>query len=1072
MSLKISVLLIVSSSAAVACGQSAQIQGRVSDPSGAVVPKAVVRIVDQQTNTERTTNTNGAGQYVVSGLNPSLYKISVSASGFSSAASTLITLNVDQKAVLDFKLQIGSTTETVNVNGGAAAINTTDATVSTVVDRHFVENMPLNGRSFQDLILLSPGVVTQSSQGTDATGGGFSVNGQRADANAFSVDGVSASNRAASPISGTASAGMLGNASVLGTTQAMLPVDALQEFRISTSTYSAEFGRQPGAQISMQSRSGANDYHGTAFDYLRNGAFDANNWFNDDSSPIIPKPSERQNDFGGTLGGPLSIPKVWSGKNRAFFFFSYEGLRLVSPEPATVFYVPSNGTFNTATYSNPAYKNLRANAPAVLQPVLNSFPLPNCTVAQNPRCIDYGNGLSPSIQSLAQPGTVGSINARVDVQALPWLRIFARYGDTESYSKLLVGPENYISNGRSRVFFLGADSVFRGAATNQLRAEYSPAQLLAQNFSVGDQPASLWALQGIPVSGESAVSLNFVANGTNAQVTNTSIGAPQFQRNVTDTFSWTWKTHLFKTGVDYRQTTAYFGYKNYSRDPFVVYIYETADQVLQNATYLDEDLRILRQNPTTKNFSAFFQDEWRVTPRVSLSLGLRWDLNPPPTTTGAPSYTYTGDLNNPASLALAPKGTPFYKTTYTDFGPRFGMAVKIHDQPGHETVLRTGAGLFYDTGQQFSYLFGGGQDLGSGSTNLLGSAVAKPASFPFPPSVIFTPVPAVTAPYAINFVPANNIVPPSSIQWNATVEQAIGQGQTFTIGYVGSIGINLINFTQYSIAKLNPLFSAFYAYLNGPGSNYNSLQTSYRRQLRSGLEVLGSYTWSHAIDSASTDYNLLPVQRGNSDHDVRNVFSSALVYDLPTHYASRLARTTLGGWGADLRVTMRSGFPVQVNGASVTDPVSGNLYVTRLNYNGAVPYASKPGIPGGRQFNPAVFSVPTSGQTGNAPRNFLRAFGENEADLAIRRTFPLFEQLHLQFRVEAFNFLNHPNFGSINSTCGTTKAGAACTNPLMGQATNTLATALSTGGIDAGNLNALYGQGGPRSLQLALKLQF
>jgi hypothetical protein len=1070
----IGIIIFLSFLTSLAYGQTAQIQGRVADPSGAVIPKARVRIVDQQKNTERTTTSNGTGEYVFSGLNPSSYRIFVSAAGFKTAESSPITLHVEQNATLDFQLKIGGSSETVTVDASGGSINTTDATVSTVVDRKFVDNMPLNGRSFQDLILLAPGVTTQSSQSNDVTGGEFSVNGQRADANYFTVDGVSASNRAGSVVSGPWSAGMLSSATVLGTTQSMLPADALQEFRISTSTYSAEFGRQPGGQISMQSRSGTNEYHGTAFDYLRNGALDSNDWFNDYATPVIPKPAERQNDFGGTLGGPIGVPGWFSGNNRAFLFFSYEGLRLTSPQPATVYYAPSNGTYNTSTkYASPLYKNLRANAPAALQPVLNSFPLPNCSVTTDPQCVDYGDGLSPYIQSIASPASIDSINARVDVQALSWLRIFARYGDTDSHSTTPVGPESYTTSGRTRVFILGADSVFHGSITNQFRYEYSPTNFLGKDISIGDQPANLWALQGIPVAGESAIELDYVSTGTLASLINATQGQVQFQTNPTDTVTWKWRSHLFKAGVDYRQTTAYFGYKWYSRDPYLIYIYETSAQVLQNATLLDEDIRILRQNPTTKNFGTFIQDDWRVKPRVSLSLGLRWDLNPPPSATGAPDYTYNGDLNNPSTMTLAPLGTPLYKTTYTDLAPRFGMAVVLHNRADHETVLRTGAGLFYDTGQQFSYTFGGGQDLGSGHTTLLGSLEGKPISFPMPQSVIFTPVPAPAPPYTIDFIPVRNIVPPSTVQWSATLEQAIGKGQSFTIGYVGSAGLNLINFTEYSIAKLNPQFSSFYAYVNGPGSNYNSLQTTYRRQIRNGLDVMASYTWAHSIDSSSTDYNLLPIQRGNSNHDVRNVFSSAMVYDLPTQYARHWQRSVLGGWGLDLRVTARSAFPVQIAGATVTDPVSGNLYASRLNYSGQNPYVYKSGIPGGRQFSPAVFTVPKAGQVGNAPRNALRGFGEADADVAIRRTFPVWDKLNLQFRVEAFNVTNHPNFGTLNVTCGTTTAGASCTNPLLGQATNTLGNALSGGGhLTSGTLGGMYQQGGPRSLQLSLKLQF
>lgn len=345
------VFLVLAGMSAHGYGQDAQIQGRVSDSTGAVIPKAVVRVVDQQTNTVRKTATNEAGQYTVAGLTPSQYKVFVSAPGFVDTVSSAITLNVGQNATLDFALKIGNASAQVVVNGSGAAINTSDASVSTVIGRQFVSKIPLNGRSFQTLIMLSPGVVTSTPQGDDD--GGFSVNGQRTNSNRWYVDDLSAEN-AAYDWGGTSTSGTAASTTSLGTTQAMIPVDALQEFRISTSSTSAEYGRGAGAQISMQSRSGTNTYHGDLYDYLRNYAFDANDWFNTYSDPVIPRPAERQNDFGGALGGPVSIPFLFSGKNRLFFFGAYEGVRLTLPQNATIYYVPSNGTLNVSTkYASP-----------------------------------------------------------------------------------------------------------------------------------------------------------------------------------------------------------------------------------------------------------------------------------------------------------------------------------------------------------------------------------------------------------------------------------------------------------------------------------------------------------------------------------------------------------------------------------------------------------------------------------------------------------------------------------------------------------------------------------------------
>src|SRR5215475_2072050 len=410
---------------------TATLSGTITDQSGALLPDVRVTITNEDTGVSVKKQTNSTGIYNAPELTPGRYRVLIAKEGFIQVDVRDITLNVQDSVNRNFTLRVGGTSETVQVNGNGININTTDATVSTVVDRQFVEEIPLNGRSFQSLILLSPGVVTPNPQGNDPYGR-FSVNGQRGDANNFMVDGASANNGVDNRETDTGSAGMKSNLTLLGTTQSILSVDALQEFRIATSTYSAEFGRQPGAQISFQSRSGTNDYHGSAFDYLRNYAFDANNWFNDDNSPALGKPQERQNDFGGVFGGPLSVPALFSGRDRAFFFFSYEGLRASLPQPATILYVPSNGTLNTGTYANPLLRNLRANAPAALQPVLNGLPLPNCSIAQNPQCVDHRDGLSPYIYSSTSPSSIDAISMRVDFQLLSWLRAFARYSDTES----------------------------------------------------------------------------------------------------------------------------------------------------------------------------------------------------------------------------------------------------------------------------------------------------------------------------------------------------------------------------------------------------------------------------------------------------------------------------------------------------------------------------------------------------------------------------------------------------------------------------------------------------------------
>src|SRR6266478_4227684 len=346
----LSVVILLSSLLALAHVSPAQtevasVSGTIVDRSGGLVPSVQVTVINTDTNEKHETKTNNAGVYSVPSVRPGHYRILVTKPGFKQIDLREITLNVQDSVNRNFTLDLGGVSETVIVNAGDALnINTTDGSVSTVIDQNYVQNMPLNGRSFQDLILLTPGVVTQTPQnpGTQLGGTGeFSVNGQRAEGNIYTVDGVSANVGVNPGIGLIQSAGASGSVPVatgLGTTQALVSVDSLQEFRVQSSTYSAEYGRSPGGQFSFETKSGSNQWHGTAYDYLRNDIFDANDWFNDYFRTR--ESALRQNDFGGVFGGPVRIPGLYDGKDRTFFFVSYEGLRLVQPQAASVNNVP------------------------------------------------------------------------------------------------------------------------------------------------------------------------------------------------------------------------------------------------------------------------------------------------------------------------------------------------------------------------------------------------------------------------------------------------------------------------------------------------------------------------------------------------------------------------------------------------------------------------------------------------------------------------------------------------------------------------------------------------------------
>jgi len=338
------------------------VNGLVLDPSSRVIVGAEIVAVNDVTGVKYITKTNDEGIYVLPNLPPGPYRLQVSKVGFKTIIKPDIVLNVQDALSLNFTLPIGATLETVTVEGGAPLVNTENATVSTVVDRQFAENLPMNGRSFQTLIELTPGVVLTSNNG-GSDNGQFSVNGQRAASNYWMLDGVSANIGTSASFGGNGVGGALGSFSALGGTNSLVSVDALQEFRIQTSTYAPEYGRTPGGQISIVTRSGTNLFHGTAFDYLRNDVFDANNWFNGyTNNPPLPKAEERQNDFGGTFSGPIL-------RDRTFFFFSYEGLRLRLPQTALT-EVPDVAA--------------RQNAIPAMQPYLDAFPLPSPNGSDDP----------------------------------------------------------------------------------------------------------------------------------------------------------------------------------------------------------------------------------------------------------------------------------------------------------------------------------------------------------------------------------------------------------------------------------------------------------------------------------------------------------------------------------------------------------------------------------------------------------------------------------------------------------------------------------------------------------------
>ena len=1068
--------------------ETATVSGQVVDPSGLSVPRAQVKLVDIDHDTSTIAVTNNSGLYTFASVHPGRYRIQVDAAGFRIVNVTGLTLNVQDHIEQNVRLQVGSVAESVTVEASAQQVNTTDATVSTVVDRQFAENLPLNGRSFQTLIQLTPGVVlTASSYASD---GQFSVNGQRADSNYWMVDGVSANigmSSSSSILAPDTLSGSLGGFSAQGGTNSLVSVDAMQEFRIQTSTFAPEFGRTPGGQISIVTRSGTNQFHGTAFDYFRNDVLDANDWFNGyTNNPPLPKAEERQNDFGGVFGGPII-------KDRTFFFFSYEGLRLRLPR-TELSIVP-----DLSARQSP-------NAIPATQPFLNAYPLPD-----GPEILDQnGNptGTASFNKTYSNRSTLDAASLRLDHKLNDKLSLFGRY----NYS-----PSELVARGGLGSALSNLNTIRIGTQTTTLGVTWAASPFLANEFRVNYSHVNSSARTSLDNFGgaipydSSVVPLPspytpqnsevgfYIGNMGNYPDLDTGGGNSNLQRsfNLVNSLSLQKGSHALKVGADFRRLTPVVAPPAYTQDAaFYGGIADAQSGQLVEENGDDVDLLSASRVPLIlQNFSLFAQDTWRVRPRLTVTYGLRWDVDFAPKTSSGPNLPAIVNANDLSILALAPPGTPVFNTKYRNVAPRIGVAYQLCQRTGWESVLRGGWGVFYDLATQQlqvsndSYPFGNNNYLNavSGVQFPLTASAASP-----PPISAVNPVIGGVDP---------NLNLPYTQEWNVAFEQSLGAVQSLSASYVGARGRRLL--LSEEVIAPNPNVAGAIVVGNYGTSDFDALQLQFHRRLSRGLQALASYQWGHSIDTGSTGaggqffgdiYSSqlgANANRGPSDFDVRHSASGALTYDVPAPIADGLADALIRHWSIDNVFQIRSAPPVDVNYLYFL-LLGNSLGTVRPDVVAGIPlYLYGPEYPGGKAFNNTPGAVvggcsngsqsvgpfcppPTDPNTGEPTRqgdlgrNALRGFGAWQWDFAVHRDFPMGEHLKLQFRAELFNVLNHPNFGppyqNLNSPTS------------FGLSYQTLAPSLDGGGgssnVGGGSFSPLYQFGGPRSVQFALKLIF
>ncbi len=942
-----SVLALAAVSAALHGQHVSDLSGLIRDPSGAAIQQAGVSIVQEETGFRRTTESLANGGYLIASLQPGTYKITVKKEGFQTVVQFGVKIDVAQPARVDIVLPLGSMHETITVDSPPNTLRgTEDASVGTIVGREWIDRLPLNGRGLLSLMELAPGTVVTSA--THGEAGQFSVNGQRPNSHYFTVDGISVNTGVSGGgLPAQVTGGALPGMTAFGSYHSLVSLEALDEFRVQTSSSVSEFGRLPGAQVSLSTRAGTNEIHGSLYYYFRNKISDSNDWFANRLG--VPRQPLGLNDPGATLGGPLR-------KNRTFFFLSYENLHIRQPL-----------ALRTALPS----LQLRHNAASWAQPVMALFPLPNGP-ALTPQLTEW-TGISSHASSL----NAGSM--RFDHALTSAVTLFARYNEAPSAAEFGMIETSKLSL-TSRSITGGANAVIAPSLIQDLRFNYL--------FSTA---SSIWSLaNGGSIAPCYLRQVTFTLTFTDicesffrfsiAGVAQLAAGREsdhsQQQWNVVETMSWHKGSHQFRFGADYRRLVP----ARISNGPSVNAIAESLDsmvtgQGLWMAIVKPDQVRSLLQD-----VSLFGQDTWKIHSRLTLSYGLRWDFNPAPKTT-LPLY----GLDSPAPGFGKLEQQPIWDLRLTNFAPRAGVAYRLTENG--RTVLRAGVGIYFDSTM-------------SVAADLVNGGPFNVTVYNNPPSLGSSIVSMV-----LGYGYSPDLRPPLVWQWNTSLEHAITNSDTLAIRYVGAAGRHLLR-REMGDPQGTGGSVRFVLATNHGRSDYAGLHAEYRRRLANHFQASTSYAWGHSIDNSSSDAALYDVgsglnaqsDRSNSDFDVRHTLNVTLTYERSKWAINGIVRT-------------RTGFPINVADAETYTGIAfANAFRPNL-VQGQPLWIDDAAAPGGRRLNTAAFNAGAGNSQGNLGRNAISGFGMWQLDMAVRREFTLHEKRKLQLSLEAFNLTNHPNLG-------------------------------------------------------------
>jgi Carboxypeptidase regulatory-like domain/TonB dependent receptor-like, beta-barrel len=1020
------------------------ITGRVTDASGAVVAHAAITVTNVGTGIQKNFVTDQSGNFVASSLPYGTYVVTLRASGFAENKSQPVVLNVGATVQLNLTIAVAASQESVQVNGTATTVDTSSSVSGTTLDTNQVENLPINGRDVSEFLEVSPGSVGSTGffQG--------SVNGME---NIFT--GLNITLDGQSAMRGDIN-GFLDTEGQETARITRASVDSIQEIDYSNSGYTAETGHSLGPQMNIITKSGTNDYHGSVYEYFRNDAIDARDYFATGPEPL------RMNQFGGNIGGAIV-------KNKVFFFVNYEGDRTHVTQISAL-----NHTLSAAA---------RSQFVPSMQPVLAQFaPIPAaCNAIPAPaQCVGTGKLMlnfpdpNPALGSdmIYDPAVLPNIlredtgSVRVDYNVSQRDRVFFRYNINDSNTLYTYGlNEGQVSPQalRTQLGKLDETHTFNSTLLN----EFSVAINRFYSNTNSDTPTPLVSFAGFFADMGSLPGPN-----TFNQVT------PFADVEIFDNVSKTIGRHTLKFGPQIR-----INRNNEWLRPQQTYDYAAeSPQIVSDL--LNNNVFVLQKigfpgfvGNRNSNWDFYIQDDWKVTNHLTLNLGLRYDYNTVWTT-----GQNQGQNFDVATQTLLPLNQKAYSAPKGDWAPRVGFAWDPFGKG--KTVIHGYGGLFYNP-MHFNFATTTNVPaLASYSDNFFQASINYPS--PNPPLIAGT--------QNVNAFPQHP-KDPVSTNWLFGIQQEVAHNTILTVNYVGNNVHHMQAGVDFAALNANPnnIFTQARQYSgfasenvlsDGLGSNYNSLQVKLDRKV-GRLNLEANYTWSHEIDDMLNVFSpgfedpYTPIyDHGSGDWDVRHNLTGSALYSLPDLKGSNsFVRTALGGWQTSGIIQTRSGLPVNVSlvGGFFGNPVRPDIVQGQPFW---VPNHSWPGS----SYNINAFAVEptydgTPGATiGTVGRNFLRGPGYFQLDLSEAKNFPITKRLTMQFRADIFNIFNHPNFenpsggicNSVQSATSTTPA--SCTlingvpqiNPAFGVVGQTIADADGT----------QIGGGTARQVQFSLRFTF